>query len=193
MHATWLTLGERELLRVENRLRVVAQHVRLPDGREISDYLRFTGTPYVTIVAQIPDGRLICERQYKHGPGRVILTLPAGAIEPSEEAFEAARRELLEETGYASGAWQKLAIHHTHANAGGSISHAYLARECRKIAEPNSGDLEDMTIELRTLAEVLSALSSGDMPMASDGAALIQALTLLGLIALAQHDGDTTP
>jgi len=182
MSQGWLTLSERELLRVGRRLRVVEQHVRLPNGLEVRDYLRFTGTPYVTLVAQVPDGCLICERQYKHGPGRVILTLPAGAIEPDEDPLEAARRELLEETGYASDGWLHLATHYTHANAGGSLSHAFLARDCRKVAEPNSDDLEEMTIELKTFAEVLATLCSGDMPLASDGAALIQALVVLGSI-----------
>jgi ADP-ribose pyrophosphatase len=180
----WLTLGERELLRVGHRLRVVEQHVRLPDGREISDYLQFAGTPYVTLVAQIADGRLLCERQYKHGPGRVILTLPSGTLEPGEEPPETARRELLEETGYASEDWRFLAAHYTHANAGGSVSHAFLARHCHKIAEPNSGDLEAMTIELKTFAEVLETLSSGGMPLASDGMALIHALIALGAVSL---------
>jgi ADP-ribose pyrophosphatase len=183
MTEAWLTLGERELLCVGRRLRVVEQHIRLPNGFEVLDYLRFTGTPYATIVAQIPDGRLICERQYKHGPGRVILTLPAGALETDEEPLDAARRELLEETGYMSDEWDQLGIHHTHANAGGSLSHAFFARGCRKVAEPNSGDLEEMTIELKTLAEVLSTLSSGDMPLASDGAALIHALMVLGTLS----------
>ena len=180
---TWQTLGERELLRVGRRLRVVEQHIRLPNGLEIHNYLRFTGTPYVTLVAQIPDGRLICERQYKHGPGRVILTLPAGALEPDEDPLEGARRELLEETGYASDSWERLATHFTHANAGGSLSHAFIARDCRRIVEPNSGDLEEMTIELKTFAEILECLSSGDMPLASDGAALIQALAALDSVS----------
>jgi ADP-ribose pyrophosphatase len=180
MSEAWLTLSERELLRVGRRLRVVEQHIRLPNGLEVRDYLRFTGTPYATIVAQIPDGRLICERQYKHGPGRVVLTLPAGALEPDEAPLEAARRELLEETGYVSDEWHSLSVHYSHANAGGSLSHAFLARGCRRLADPNSGDLEKMTIELKTLAEVLATLSSGDMPLASDGAALVQALVVLG-------------
>ena len=183
MSEEWLTLGERELLRVGRRLRVVEQHIRLPNGLEVRDYLRFTGMPYVTVVAQIPDGRLICERQYKHGPGRVILTLPAGALEPDEEPLEAARRELLEETGYVSDGWHRLATHYTHANAGGSLSHAFIARDCRKIAEPSSDDLEEMAIELKTFPEVLKCLSLGDMPLAADGAALIQALVHFGSVS----------
>jgi ADP-ribose pyrophosphatase len=85
MSRYWKSLGERELLRVGNRLRVFAEHIRLPDGREIEDYLQFSAPSFASIVAQTPEGRIVCERQYKHGPKRVILTLPAGAIEPGEE------------------------------------------------------------------------------------------------------------
>lgn len=182
MSQTWLSLGKRELMRVGDRLRVFAEHIRLPDGREIEDYLKFSTPAFAAIVAQIPDGRLICERQYKHGPARIILTLPAGAIESYEEPLNGAKRELLEETGYVSDEWQFLSARVMHANAGGGITNAFLARNCRKVAEPDSGDLEEMTIELKTPQEVLEAFHNDEMPLVSDAAALLPGLMTLGVL-----------
>jgi ADP-ribose pyrophosphatase len=184
MMEKWLSLSSRELLFVINRLRVTEERVRLPDGREVDDFLQFVTPAFATILAALPDGRIICERQYKHGPRRVILSLPAGALDEGEAALEGARRELLEETGYASDDWVALGTRVTHANAGGGLTHGFLARNCCKVAEADSGDLEDMTIELKTPAEVLAAFQNGEMALASDAASLLPGLLALGVLHL---------
>jgi ADP-ribose pyrophosphatase len=184
MTEKWTSLDSRELLRVGNRLRVSEERVRLPDGREVNDFLQFTTPAFATILAALPDGRILCERQYKHGPRRVILTLPAGALEAGEDPLTGARRELLEETGYVSDEWTPLGGRVTHANAGGGVTHGFLARNCRKVAEPNSGDLEDMTIEIQTPADILAAFADGQMALASDAAALLPGLMALGVLTL---------
>ena len=104
---------------------------------------------------------------------RVILTLPAGTLEAGEEPFAGARGELLEKTGYASDDWQSLPVRTMHGNAGGNQMHAFVARNCRKRAEPNSGDLEDISLEFKTAREILEAIDAGEMPLASDSAALL--------------------
>jgi ADP-ribose pyrophosphatase len=178
---SWTVLGERRLLKLR-RLSVMEQHVRLPDGREVTDYLRFTTAPFVVIFAITAEDKVIVERHYKHGPGRVILTFPAGGIEDGESAQHAAARELLEETGYSSPDWQELSVNLTHANAQGSVFQTFLARNCRKSARPSSDDLEQIAIEILSLAELLAALTVGHMPVAADGVAAIQALLRLGMI-----------
>jgi ADP-ribose pyrophosphatase len=182
MSEIWESLGKRELLRIGARLRVFAEHIRLPDGREIKDYLQFSTPSFATIVAQTSDGLIICERQYKHGPKRVALTLPAGVVERGEEVLEAAKRELLEETGYASDNWRFLSTWVMHGNAGGGTTHGFLAGNCRKVAEPDSDDLEDMTIELLTPSDLLKALLADEMPLVSDAAALLPGLLALGFL-----------
>jgi ADP-ribose pyrophosphatase len=134
------------------------------------------------ILAETEDGRILCERQYKHGPRQVILTLPSGSIEKEEEPLVAAKRELLEETGYVSDDWTFMATRITQANAGGSWTHSFLARRCRKVSEPDSGDLEEMIIECLSPAELLAALRAGDMPLLADAAALLPGLQALGIL-----------
>ena len=154
MQEKWTTLNSREIFRFGERLRVFQEHIRLPNGREIDDFLQFEIPSYSVIAAVTPDGTFICERHYKHGPRREILSLPAGALDAGETPLEAAKRELREETGYESAEWKPLFSFITHANAGGGVAHAFLARNCRKVCEHDSGDLEQITVEIRTAAEV---------------------------------------
>jgi ADP-ribose pyrophosphatase len=182
MLSSWTLLGTRKLLQVGKRLTVHSEHVRLPDGREIEDYLQFRTPDFAVVVALTEDGHIICERQYKHGPRRCILSLPAGAIEEGESPLAAAQRELLEETGYAGGEWQFLSSRILQANAVCCWTNAFLARNCRKVAEPDSGDLEEMSIELKTPQELLEAFSDDEMPLVSDAAALLPALMALGIL-----------
>ncbi len=62
----------------------------------------------VVLLPVFPDGRLLLVRQYRHAVGGYLWELVAGRIEPGELPLEAARRELLEETGYTAGRFRKL-------------------------------------------------------------------------------------
>jgi ADP-ribose pyrophosphatase len=178
----WILLDQTELYRLGTRLRVMGDHIRLPDGREIRDYLRLAMPDYVAILALDAEGRIVCERQYKHGVGRVVLTLPAGALEEGEAPQAAAERELLEETGHAAACWQRLFSAATHGNAGGPAATAFLATDCRKVAEPDSGDLEEMVVETLTPQEVLAALDRGEFALMTDRAVILHGLKRLGLL-----------
>ena len=74
--------------------------------------------------------------EYKHGPGRVVLHLPAGYLEPGEEPLAAAQRELREETGYEAGVWTSLGALYEDGNRGMSIGHHFLAQNARQVARP---------------------------------------------------------
>lgn len=73
--------------------------VELPDGREgIRDIVRHPGA--VAILAINDAGEILLERQYRTALDEIILEIPAGKVDPSEDRTGAARRELEEETGY---------------------------------------------------------------------------------------------
>jgi ADP-ribose pyrophosphatase len=94
-----------------NLLHVRRDRVRLPDGREATrEYIVHPGA--VVIVPILPDGRLVLERQFRYPIGQVMLEFPAGRIDPQEAPLATAKRELIEEAGYAAATWRRLGILH---------------------------------------------------------------------------------
>lgn len=92
-------------------LRVQRDEVRLPDGQQAArEYVLHPGA--VMIVAVLPDGRLVVERQYRHPVKRVMIEFPAGKLDPGEGGLRCAQRELLEETGYSASRWARAGVMH---------------------------------------------------------------------------------
>jgi ADP-ribose pyrophosphatase len=127
---------------------VSVESVQLPDSRIVADYYTVRFPDYVLIFAEMEDGRVAMLRQYKHGPRRVCLTFPGGAIEAGESPADAARRELMEEIGCAAQELESLGAFVTNANQGCNTAHLFRAAGCRRVAEPASDDLEDAELLL---------------------------------------------
>jgi ADP-ribose pyrophosphatase len=89
---------------------VTTDHVEEPGGvRARRDVIRHSGS----IVVLAVDGRrsaqhILLERQYRHAANSMMWELPAGRIDEGEPALAAAKRELLEETGYTARSWKKI-------------------------------------------------------------------------------------
>jgi ADP-ribose pyrophosphatase len=172
----WRVLSRKRLFAFPPRLDVALESVALPDGRVVEDYLQIEMASYAMIYAETADRRVLCLRQYKHGPRRVSLTLPAGHVEPGEDARLAAERELLEETGYAAATWRKLGSFSNAGNQGCGECHVFAAYGARPVQQPQPGDLEEMELKLLTRAALRDALEQGDIAII--GSAFAAALGL---------------
>jgi ADP-ribose pyrophosphatase len=161
-------------------MRVYADDVLLPDGRRVDGYLRVESRPYATVFALTPERRVVFLHQYKYGPDAVSLQLPAGYLEAGEGPEQGARRELLEETGYAAGRWESLGAFRPDGNRGFGVAHLYLARDARPVQAPSSDDLEEPTLELVPLDACESRLTSGEMAELAPIACVALALARLG-------------
>jgi ADP-ribose pyrophosphatase len=176
----WRRLASRLLLDRSPWLRVFADDVELPDGRRIEGYLRVDGRPYAAVFAVTEDQRAVFIRGYKYGPNRGCVQLPAGYLEEGEAPEAAARRELLEETGYQAQQWEDLGACYPDGNRGFGVAHFFLARAARAVQAPDSGDLEEVTVRTVPLAEIPALLASGEMVELSSVACVALALTRLG-------------
>lgn len=93
-----------ELVYEGNFMRVHKDSVMLPDGAVTSrEYIAHPGA--VAVLAMLDNGNLVMERQYRYAPQREFIELPAGKIDHGEDILVCAKRELLEETGYAAKEW----------------------------------------------------------------------------------------
>jgi ADP-ribose pyrophosphatase len=94
-----------------NFLHALRDTVRLPDGKQATrEYVIHSGA--VMIVAQLDDGRLVLERQYRYPMRAVMVEFPAGKLDPGEGSLACAQRELLEETGYTAREWARAGVLH---------------------------------------------------------------------------------
>ncbi len=176
----WKRLRSTLLLDRAPWLRVYADTVELPDGRCIEDFLRVESPEYATIFAVTEDDCALFIRQYKYGPNRVALQLPAGYLEPDEAPEAGAQRELLEETGYEADYWESLGSYVPDGNRGFGRAHFFLARGARYVRPADPGDLEELALQPVQLADVPALLTSGQMAETSPIACVALALARLG-------------
>jgi len=82
---------------------LVVKNYQLPDGGEHEFVtINRTGQKSAAVIALTPDNQVIISYQYRPGPDRFMSDIPGGGVEDGEDPALAARRELLEETGYTS-------------------------------------------------------------------------------------------
>jgi ADP-ribose pyrophosphatase len=158
---------------------VTEEAVRLPDGSLVEDYLQIKLAEHVAVIALSDDGKFLLQRQYKHGPRAVGLTFPAGQIEPGEEPFMAARRELREEAGFEVRNLRGLGRFVLNGNQGGGAVHLFFADHVTPIdsnISPADADLEDQEILWLTEGQLSDAVRSGQFKVVSHALAAVFAL-----------------
>jgi ADP-ribose pyrophosphatase len=99
-----------------------------PGGRSLCRHIvRHPGA--VTVVPELPDGRLVMIRNWRVSVERWLLEFCAGKLEPAEAPEAAARRELEEETGFRAGHVTRLGTYLTSPGFADERMHAFVARE----------------------------------------------------------------
>src|SRR5207249_7834485 len=127
----WVVESTTSILRREPWIEVFEEHIRLPGGRLVDDFYSIRLPDFVVVAPVTEDGRLVLVRHYRHGPRRVTHSLPSGFSEGAESPGEEAKRELLEETGYAAGEWSALGSYVVDGNRRCGLEHVFLATGVR--------------------------------------------------------------
>ena len=129
------------------------------------------------VVPFLPDGRILFVRQYRHAVGQFLTELPAGTLEPSEDAAVCAARELEEETGWRAG---KLAPLGTVYPSPGVLSEVMVLFEARDLSpgllNRDPGTEEDMQTEALEPSQALARVRSGEIRDAKTVLSLFLAL-----------------
>ncbi len=136
--------------------------VLLPTGKTNDEYYVLHYPTWINVIAETADGRLILERQYRHGIGRVSTEICAGVAEEGETPLQAARRELQEETGYTGGEWTQLMVTAPNASSMDNYNYSFLARGVERSSSRHLDETEDIEVSLYTKREVYGMLQRGE-------------------------------
>ncbi len=120
--------------------------VEYPDGRINDEYWVLEYPEWVNVVAITKEGKMVMERQYRHGAGLTCYELPCGVVEEGEHPLDAAKRELQEETGFGGGEWSKLMELCPNPGSQNNKSHSYLAIGVEKVSEQKLDSTEDLEV-----------------------------------------------
>lgn len=155
---------------------VTHDEVEEPGGvKATRDVVRHNGSVVILAVdtkKKKKDPGILLIRQYRHAANKFLLELPAGRIEPGEKLIPAAKRELIEETGYRAKKWSKYV---TYYASPGFVSEAMniLVAEDLKLGEATPEEDEKIEILMTPLSKVVEMIHKGEI---EDGKTLIGVL-----------------
>jgi ADP-ribose pyrophosphatase len=152
---------------------VFSDKVEEPGGSiNVRDVIRHNGSVVILAIdeSKNPDNPdIIFERQYRHAAGQFLIELPAGRVEPKEPTLAAAKRELIEETGYRAKRWTLLTKYFASPGFLGEWMQIYLARDIREGAAAPEPD-ENIEVFRLPLSEALALIAANKI---HDGKTLI--------------------
>lgn len=135
--------------------------LQMPNGHICDEWYVLEYPHWVNVIAITIDGQIIMERQYRHGLQRFAWEIPAGVVEQNETPEQAAKRELLEETGFGGGIWTEMMQLSANPTAMNNINHTFLATNVEQVSQPNQESTEDISVWLMKPNEVLAILKNG--------------------------------
>jgi len=161
--------------------RVTTDTVTEPGGvTGIRDVVRHNGSIVILAVDATKnpaDPTILIERQYRHAAGQFLFELPAGSIDPGEAPLAAAKRELIEETGFRARKWTKLVRYFASPGFLAESMQIFLAEDIRAgIAQPEAD--EKIEILHLPLSEVLHAIEQGKV---------LDGKTIIGILFYARY------
>ena len=141
--------------------------VQLPSGVINEEYYVLEYPTWIKVIALTPEGKMVMIRQYRHGLGRTCYELVAGVRDPTDATPEdAARRELMEETGYGGGRWLPFTVLSPNASACNNVSHCFLALGVTPQGDRHLEPTEDITVHLLSEDEVHRLLVNDEIKQA---------------------------
>jgi ADP-ribose pyrophosphatase len=164
---------------------ITSERVIEPSGvRALRDIVRHTGSVVILATTDGPrEPHVLLECQYRHAADSYLLELPAGRIDKGEKALPAAKRELLEETGYTARKWKQ--ILHFYASPG-FVAEAMTLFWARGLkpgpAQPEADEVIEQ--QMIPLSEAIRMVRNGSIR---------DAKTISGLLWLALYQNGLTP
>ncbi len=132
-----------------------------PKDGTVRDFYVMDAPDWVNIIPVTPSGEILLIRQFRHGTAEITLEIPGGMIDTGESPVQCARRELLEETGFASTKWEQIGCVRPNPAFMSNSCYTFLASGCERTSEPSFDTTEDIETLLVAPQEIKRYIREG--------------------------------
>lgn len=159
MRLNWKKVKE-EKYQVNPHRRMLKRKFIFPDETEADYDILDIGTT-ASVVAFTKANKIVLIKIFRPGPEKVLAEIPGGFVDEGEKPEEAAKRELLEETGY-SGDFEfvSTSVDDAYSNC---VRFIFVAKNCKKVQRPKREFDEFMEVVEMTLEQFRNHLRSGEL------------------------------
>ncbi|MBI4372951.1 MAG: NUDIX hydrolase [Candidatus Omnitrophica bacterium] len=126
---TFVQISEKQIYQAR-MFDLKAVKMRAPDGHEFQHEIIFHPGAAV-VIPHLGSDQFVLIRQYRTAVRKVIWEFPAGTLERGEAPLACAKREIVEETGFEAGKWQKLGLLYPAPGISTELMHIFLASELK--------------------------------------------------------------
>lgn len=153
----------------------------LPNGKVFEPMVLEFRT-WANVLAITKDKQAVLVKQYRHGVQGVLLELPGGVVDDGEDPLDGAKRELMEETGFAAGNMIEVGRIYPNPAIQNNQLFCFLATDVEMTGEQHLDDTEEIEVQLVPLDELIEMAKSGKFLHALHVAVLFQALAHMNRI-----------
>jgi len=158
----WTTLKEEAKLKAK-----IFSYVQIERQSPLSGkkglFDRLDCNDWVNIIARKEDGTFVFVRQYRQGTDEITEEIPGGAIDKGEDPLIAAKRELVEETGYESDSWKRLGAIDPNPAILSNQCFVYFADNVKETGTQKFDDLEEIELTFFSYQEVMRKITEGEV------------------------------
>lgn len=174
----WKILHSRYLYKT-NTVAVRIDQCEVNNGTIFEPYVVECGT-WVNVIALTKEREVVLVKQYRHGAKQVLLEIPAGVMDEEDESpLRAAKRELLEETGYTSDRFVEVGRVFPNPATHNNLTYSFLALDVEQVGKQSLDETEEIEVSLIPFDEFVALAKGGHLPQALHVSALFFAMAYL--------------